>query len=195
MMYFVLILFSMLWVYAYTIPLALCVDFFPISEALCGPMIINAFVLVLMGIVCLCMRIFVPAKSWNYKKQIFSVRKKQYSLIKKLRICQWKDSVPEMGWTSNFPKDKVYSFEKNYLEKFLQETCFAEMFHIVSGLLAFLVLPFMSFRSYVYAFPLLVVNLVLHTLPCLIQRYVRFKLARIYEKKLVRDQPQKRSEL
>ena len=50
MMYFVLILLSMLWVYAYTIPLALCVDFFSIAEALCGPMIINAFVLVLIEI-------------------------------------------------------------------------------------------------------------------------------------------------
>lgn len=173
--------------YAYTIPLATCANFFSTKEGLFGPMIVNAFTLVLFGIICLIMRLTVPSKAWNYKKGIFKVSKKQYLFIKKLKIAKWKDRVPEMGKTSNFPKDKVYSFETSYLAKFLQETCFAELLHILAGLMAFIILPIMPIKSYVYALPILVVNLILHILPCLIQRYVRFKLAHVYEKKLQKE--------
>ena len=190
-MYFWIISIAMVLVYAYTIPLALCVNYFSIAEALCGPMMINAFVLVLMGISCLLMRVFIPTSIWNYKQGIFKVDKKQYIFIKNFNISKWKDKVPEMGKTGNFPKDKVYSFETNYLYMFLQETCFAEFLHMFSGVSAFLILPFLSFKSYIYALPMLVVNLILHILPCLIQRFVRFKLAHVYEKKLEKEEKYK----
>ncbi len=182
-MYFWIITIAMVLIYAYTIPLAVFAHYFSIAQALWGPMAINAFVLVLMGISCLLMRIFIPISIWNYKHGIFKVDKKQYIFIKNLNISKWKDNVPEMGRTGNFPKDKVYSYETNYLCKFLQETCFAEFLHMFSGVSAFLILPFLSIKSYIYALPILVVNLILHVLPCLIQRYVRFKLAHVYEKK------------
>lgn len=158
-MYFYIIKIAMFLTYSYTIPLASCVGLMSIAEGICGPMVVNAFVLVLMGIFCLLMRDTVPAKVWNYKKGIFKVSKKQYIFIKKLNIAKWKDKVPEMGKTSNFPKDKVYSYEINYLNKFLQETCFAEFLHIISGIFAFIILPFMPITSYIYAVPILIVNL------------------------------------
>ncbi len=186
-MYFWIITVAMFLTYTCTIPLSTCVNFYSIAEALCGPIIINAFVLILMGIVRLIMGLCIPSKNLNYNSSIFKVSKKQYLFVKRLKVGKWKDKVPEMGKTSNFPKDKVYSFELSYLKRFLQETCFAELLHILSGVIPFLILPFVSIKSYIYVIPVLIINLTLHILPCLIQRYVRFKLSNVYEKKLQRE--------
>lgn len=187
MFYFWIITIAMLTVYSLTIPLAVCTNIFSLTEALCGPMIINAFVLIFMGIITLILRIFVPTKAWNYNSKLFRVSKKEFEFLKKLKVKKWKDKVPEMGKTGGFPKDKVRSFEIKYLERFLQETCFAELMHAIASITPFLTLFFVKTTSLIYVLPILIINFVLHILPCIIQRYVRFKLAKIYEKKLLKE--------
>lgn len=187
MFYFWIITIAMLAVYSLTIPLAVCTNIFSLTEALCGPMIVNAFVLAFMGVLTLMLRTIVPIKAWNYNSKMFKVGKKEFAFLKKLKVKKWKDKVPEMGKTGGFPKDKVRSFEIKYLERFLQETCFAEFMHAIAGTFPFLSLIFVRTTSLIYVLPIFITNLVLHILPCIIQRYVRFKLAKVYEKKLLKE--------
>lgn len=187
MFYICIIFLTMIFVYSYTLPLAFYYQCYSLFEAIFGPLFILALLLVLLGLVCVLLRLFIPYKSWDYKKRFFKVSDAEFEKIKKINVPKWKDLVPEMGKTANFPKDKLYSLDVEYLYKFLQETCFAELMHEIVGFLPFLILFFLPQQSFLYALPLLFVNLILHSFPCIIQRYVRFKLSRLYEKKLAKE--------
>lgn len=184
MYYFLVIFIGMLLIYAYTIPLAIFTNFYTLAEALIGPFFVNASTLILLGVECIILRTCVPKKFYSYNNKFFKVNEKCFLITKKLKVQKWKDKVPEMGKTSNFPKDKIYSTKTPYLKKFLHESCFAEFLHIVVIITQFALLFFMRVNSYLYAIPILLVSTYLHILPCIIQRFVRFKLVRIYEKKL-----------
>lgn len=177
----------MIFVYSYTLPLAFYFNCYSPFEATFGPLFILAFLLLLLGLVCVVLRLFIPYKSWNYKKRLFKISDAEFEIIKKIDVPKWKNIVPEMGKTANFPKDRLYSSDSEYLKKFLQETCFAELLHEIVGILSFFILLFIPQHSFLYVIPLLFVNLFLHLLPCIIQRYVRYKLSKLYEKKLEKE--------
>lgn len=181
MLYFVIILVSMLAIEGISI---LCAGFNLISlqAAIWGPIITNFYVLGAMGLITLVCRIIMPPKTCNPTKKFFVVNKKEIKVYNKLKIKLWKDKVPEMGCAGGFKKDKIESLNPSYLSKFLKETCFAEVIHRLSALLSFIVLIFANPVYYVFMIPVLVVNFVLHILPCLIQRYNRFRISKIYLK-------------
>ena len=187
MLYFTIILISMLVVYAYTIPISIYTGFIPLKEALIGPMFVNAYVLVVLGLVTLFLRAFVPDSSWNAERKFFKVQEKEISFYEKIKIKKWKDKVPEMGNTGGFPKRNILSLSVEYLARFLRETCIAENLHMVSIVLSFSVLFFVSAEALIYAVPILIINMFLHILPCFIQRYVRFKMLKIYNYQLLKQ--------
>ena len=77
-----------------------------------------------------------------------------------------------MGASGGFSKRNLKSLEPEYIQRFIYETCLGEILHLLTGVLGFTCLAL---------FPLLIVNLILHLLPCFIQRYNRYKLVIVYD--------------
>jgi len=181
MLYFFIILITMIVVETASISVSLLTNSMTLTYAIFMPIFVNFYVLVVLGVVALLMRVLLPRKVWNSQKRCFKVSKKEIYFYNRIKIKKWKDKVPEMGCTSGFPKTKIRSLDKKYLWKFLEETCYAEVMHFVVAFLGFTVLFFVNVSDYPYVFPLLIVNFMLHLLPSLIQRFNRFRLLEVYE--------------
>ena len=162
----------------------------PLWYAITAPFLVNFYAITVLGIVCLIMRL-LPKSLWNYKRKRFYVSKKEVEFYDKvLHIKKWKEKVPEKGSIAGFPKDKIRSLEEPYLAKFLQENCFAESMHFIGGLMGFTVLLFLKKSNYFFAIPILIVNFILNIMPSIIQRFNRYRLAKIYENVKVRNASQ-----
>lgn len=135
------------------------------------------------GIITLITRM-LPRKWFNPFSKRFKVYSKENKIYLKLKIKKWKDKIPELGKLSGFPKDKIEKPDNSeYLYKFLTETCLAETLHffsIISGSLVFFILP----RTYIFTIgvPIFILNMFIHLLPVLVQRYVRPKLIKMYSR-------------
>lgn len=128
----------------------------------------------------------LPKKWFNPYNKIYRVWNFERRLYENIGIKKWKDRVPEMGQLCNFKKDKIASINDNeYIFKFLQETCYAEVLHFLSAILGFAVI-FVFPLKYMFYFtlPVAIVNCLLQILPIFIQRYTRPKLIKIYERNL-----------
>lgn len=187
MLYFIIIFLTMLFVEMATVYCSLVHNTMSLTYAILAPFFVNFYVLILLGLITLFLRFCIPWKIWDYKKKIFKVGKSEIKLYNKLKIKSWKEKVPEMGWTGGFPKNEIKSLETDYLHKFLQENCFAGFMHTAVGILGFTALFFLSTQDYFFAFPILIMNLILNLLPCFIQRYNRVRLIRIYESRLEKE--------
>lgn len=127
----------------------------------------------------------LPQEWFDCNKKIFVVNKKERKIYEKLKIKSWKDKVPEMGQLCNFKKNKIASLDTNYLNKFLTETCYAEIVHygmLIIGVCIFFVYSIEN--SFNIALPLFLINAILQIPPIMIQRYNRPKLINV----LIREQ-------
>lgn len=182
MLYFIIITATMLLTTGASVIMAhLSQTAVPIGYALLAPMTVNAYVLVLLGVICLLMRIMIPRNFWEKKLDIFRVRAWEMPFYKKIHIKQWKDKIPEMGKTGGFPKDHIRSTEPEYMKRFIGETCFAEWMHFIVGAAGFTALALYPPRAYFFVLPIVIVNFILNLLPCLIQRYNRYRLSIVFE--------------
>lgn len=122
----------------------------------------------------------LPKKFFSPEKAFFhtlSIEKNFYDFI---QIKKWKDKIPDAGgMASNFAKKNLQNpKDKEYLYKFLVETCYSETVHIVCALDGFLIiiLPF----TFSVLLPVAIINCFLHLLPAMVQRYIRPRLLNIY---------------
>ncbi len=123
----------------------------------------------------------VPKGFFNPDRRIFHVFKFEKILYEKLRIKRWKEKIPELGRLSHFPKDKIYDPRNpEYLRVFLQENCFAEFLHISCIIWGFVSLLFVP-EQYLFSagIPVVVINLMLHLLPIVVQRHLRLRLVNL----------------
>ena len=190
MFYSIIITITMVLMTTLSIVLNLALGNEPMLYAIFAPLSVLLYVLVILGILAVGMRLIIPKRVWNYKNRFFKVNKNQANRLVKIGIKKWKDKVPDLGWTAGFSKSTMKSTEVNYLEKFLQETCFAEGLHLTAGILGLTALFVFPARDIFITLPIVLVNLILHILPCLIQRYTRFRLTHVYERKLKTTVPQ-----
>lgn len=135
------------------------------------------------GIVALAVR-YSKKKFFNPYLKIYYVSDKERHFYEKIGIKKWKDKVPEMGkYLCNFGKSTILDKNNNeYIYKFMQETCYAEVMHILWLLFGFLII-FIYPLKYAFNFgvPVACVNFLLTLLPVFIQRYNRPKLKALYE--------------
>ncbi len=126
----------------------------------------------------------IPSKFFSPLKKRYKVFPKENKLYLKLKIKKWKDKVPELGKLGGFAKNKIQEPNNSeYIYKFLTETCIAEFLHgysIIAGLLVFLILPRIYFWT--LSLPIFILNTILHVMPLLIQRYIRPKFLKIYNR-------------
>ncbi len=124
-------------------------------------------------------------------KKYFDPRKKRYrsfgwekGFYKAIGIRKWKDKIPETGGLLvGFSKSKATDLRNNeYVFKFMEETCYAEIMHIWSipaGFAVMLLCP--SPLHMTVGLPVAVVNAILQILPVMVQRFVRPQLMRVYK--------------
>ena len=102
----------------------------------------------------------------------------------KLGIRKWKDLIPESGkMLTGFGKREVLDMKDNaYLFKFMEETVYAEVMHLLSAVLGFLVV-FVNLKLwFLVGIPLAIFNFILQILPAMVQRYNRPKLMLVYRR-------------
>lgn len=145
-----------------------------LAVAICG---------IMAGIITLITRI-LPAKVFSPYRHRYKVSSKENKFYNKLKIKKWKDKIPELGKLSGFAKTEIAEPNNpQYIFKFLTENCIAEALHfysIVAGLLVFVFLP----REYVFTIglPIFFLNMLLHIMPIFVQRYLRPKFLKIYNR-------------
>lgn len=152
-----------------------------LAYAICAPLFLAVFCGLLLGVLDIITRI-LPQNLWRYDRHPFLVSKKEAKFYEKLGIKKWKDkAVPELGASAGFSKKNLQGTELEYLARFLRETCQGEALHLSGAVLAFLFLAIYPVREWYYVLPILVVNFFINILPCMIQRYNRYRLATVYK--------------
>ena len=136
----------------------------------------------------------LPLKAVDPFRKLYRVAKWEKKLYKKLGIVKLKDKIPEAGGLlAKFQKKKVLDFHDNeYILKFMRESVYAEVMHVISAL-AGLAVPALCACRLLWpdvivqvhwcvrvAIPVALVNFVLQVLPVMVQRYVRPQLMSVY---------------
>lgn len=135
------------------------------------------------GLICIITRL-LPKSVFNPHRRRFRTFSVEANIYKRLGVKGWKAFVPDLGKLSGLEKNKITQPNNpEYLEKFLIENCIAECLHFwsfISGSLIFFFLP----GKYAISIGLIIfyTNAILHILPIFIQRYVRPKMLKIYDR-------------
>lgn len=137
------------------------------------------FISFLIDALCAFMIRQIPERKINEKSNFFKVRKWEKKMFSFLKVKKWKDNIPELGgmlkfFDKSFVQDKV---DSKYMMKFIKETCYAEIMHVVSLFFAPLVLIILP-RNFLLTIvlPVMIVNILLQIPPVLVQRINRPKL-------------------
>lgn len=128
----------------------------------------------------------LPREIFNPQNKLFKVFKWEKRFYEKIGIKKWKDYLPIGAGPIGigFKKNKVQEPNNpEYVYRFLEESCIAELMHAISPFACFLLLiiaPPYTWASIVL--PICIVNLVLQLLPFFAQRYNRPKLMVLYRR-------------
>jgi len=127
----------------------------------------------------------IPERKINEKSNFFKVRKWEKKVFSFLKVKKWKDNIPELGGMLKFfDKSSVKeNVDSKYMMKFIKETCYAEIMHIVSLFFAPLVIIILP-RNFLLTIvlPVMIVNIFLQIPPILVQRLNRPKLEMAYKR-------------
>lgn len=125
---------------------------------------------------------FLPEKFYNYKNFLFKTTKieKDGKLYKNIIfIDRWKDKIPEAGkflGLHPFSKRHFVSKKKEYVERFILETCRGELSH----LLPFIFYPISLIWNPMIANIIMFLFVLIFNLPfILVQRYNRIRLTKL----------------
>lgn len=134
------------------------------------------------AIVAICVR-FIPEEKINPFAPMFLCGNREKKFYKAIRVRSWKDYIPETGkYLCHFAKDEVADPTNNtYILRFLRETCYASMMHLISIFAGFIVIVFLPI-SMTITLPIMSVNAVLQFLPICVQRYNRPRLIMLYKR-------------
>ena len=138
------------------------------------------------AVVATVVRLF-PAKNFDPSKKMFRSQKWEKNFYLKLGIKAWKDKIPETGkLLVKFSKTEVAKKDDPaYLYKFLIEMGYAEIMHWLSIPLGFLVIFIFPLEyALLFGVPVGIINMLLQIPPCLVQRYNRPKVLKLYERSL-----------
>lgn len=147
--------------------------------------VIFCFVKILLpSLLCAILIRKMPTKWFGFNNKYFVVGDKEKMFLQKIGVKKWKNSVPDFGQTVNFKKNKLLNpANKEYLEKFLLETCYGEVLHKLCIYTSWLSLLFISKKFLInIALPIVLCYTLYNIPPILIQRYNRPRLVKHYEK-------------
>lgn len=123
----------------------------------------------------------LPASLMRPFAKFYTLSPRERKLYEKLGVRVWKDLIPESGkYLCHFAKDRVEQPDNNeYVLRFLNETCYAELMHSISAVLGFVPVFFLPYSLNIML-PVALVNALLQLLPVMTQRYNRSRLVTLY---------------
>lgn len=133
-----------------------------------------------------------PAKWFPIEHKFYDVGKKEKRFYEKIKIRFWKDKIPEIGHFTGFRKNKLDNPKSvEYVERFMLESCYGEIGHIISCFTGFLIMipfPFMPNEWWCISLPVAIVNLLLNMPSIFVLRYNYYKLAILRKSHLKKKQ-------
>jgi len=124
-------------------------------------------------------RVF-PKSLYEPNNCFFKEKAFEKQLYKAIRIAKWKDRLPEWGKILGFEKKNLNKdLQAQYLDRFILETCYAEVGHLGMALLGFACIAVNPNSYFLMALICALVNVVIQIPFILIQRYNRPRLLRI----------------
>ncbi|SHH87732.1 UDP-N-acetylglucosamine:LPS N-acetylglucosamine transferase [Sporobacter termitidis DSM 10068] len=94
----------------------------------------NVLVFILFSIVNTILSLKVPPKLLDYRRWLYKAKKWEangtvYQRI--FKVKRWKDALPELSdfIKTIFPRKRIAAFDKNHMQKYLLESCRAELTH------------------------------------------------------------------
>lgn len=120
----------------------------------------------------------LPKKWFEADVKLFIVSKKEQRFYEKLGIKKWKDKVLELGVFTGFRKNKIYDPNSvEYVERFLLESNFGYIIHMVCCLVGFLIVFLYPLKYALFiGVPVAIVNLLLNLMAACVLRYNTPKL-------------------
>ena len=129
----------------------------------------------------------LPERYFAPDSDFFHVGEKERRLYRKWKIKVWKDKVPELGCFTGFHKNKLENVhDREYLARFLVESNYGVIIHIVNALAGFLLILLPELPITV-SLSVAMVNFVLSMMPVAVLRYNTAPLRRLYIKSLARN--------
>lgn len=124
----------------------------------------------------------LPKKCANPFSKFYTVSKQQKNLYEKLGVKRYKHLLPDLGKIIGFGKNKIEdASNKDYILKYLYESCYGELDHFVSIFMGFLVIFVLPIKYCLcFGIPIAIINVVLNLMPIISLRYNRYKLNIVY---------------
>ena len=147
------------------------------------------------GLICVITRL-LPRKFYDPHNKRFKTFKCEEKVYRFLKVKVWKDKIPELGSISGFAKNKLKDPNNpEYMKRFLSENCLADSLHFYSILGGFVMFLFLGLFRMQYFWSIGVVifitNMILHGMSCIVQRYLRPKMMKVYDRMKKQEQLQK----
>lgn len=122
----------------------------------------------------------MPEKWFSPEGKLYTVSKREREFLRKTKIGVWKRFVPELGCFTGFHKDRIADpKDPAYIERFLLESNYGAVGHVLGAALGFLILFLPYCRPISVGLPIAIVNFVLSMLPTCILRYNTPSLRRL----------------
>ncbi len=124
----------------------------------------------------------LPEKWFSFNVDFHKVSKKECKFYEKLGIKLWKDHILELGMFTAFSKKHVANPKSpEYVERFILESNYGAMIHIVGVFLGFLLLAvYPKNLLWRMSFPAAVINAFMNIFPFMILRYNLPRLHRMH---------------
>ena len=133
------------------------------------------------GLFATIVRWIMPKKWFSIDKKNFIASKKESLFYEKIGIKKWKDLIIELGFFTNFRKNKIAEPNNNqYVERYIVEANYGIAVHLSCMLFGFLVVLIYPSLYLSVGIPVCLVNLVLNFMPVACLRYNLTKLHKIY---------------
>jgi len=127
----------------------------------------------------------LPERWFLPEARLFGVGKREIAFLRKTKINLWKRVVPEWGCFTGFHKDKLRSSsDSEYLGRFLIESNYGVLGHILGALRGFLILLIPQLQPLSVALPVALINALLSLLPTAVLRFNTPALRRLYRRSL-----------
>ncbi|ASA21201.1 hypothetical protein [Paenibacillus donghaensis] len=127
----------------------------------------------------------LPRSLFDYRRRLYKEHPFEKSLYKKIKVAGWKDRMPEWGHRIGFSKQTLASTSDiHYINRFIYETCIAELGHLIMGVLGYTylllayLLPAPLLPVYMYVL-ISTLHLVFQMMLVIIQRYNRPRLLKL----------------
>ena len=147
-------------------------------------------VIAISGVFAFIIRHMLPERWFSVDKKFFFVSKKESQFYEKLGIKKWKDKVLELGFFTGFSKSSMSDTNNNeFVKRFILENNYGMVVHFVGMVVSFSIIFIYPLRLWwMFGLPVSLVSVFLHFLPFCILRYNNYKLLRLYQLNLRKEQ-------